>query len=84
MRNSSLKGFLKKSPIKQNESISDSTYRGNVKEVTITPPKKETYNPGKGSEKSKGTLVDVTKRDVDMMTRGNALATLFTGRKAKS
>ena len=79
MRNTPLKGLLKKSPLRSNESVSDSTHRSNVKEITITPEK--TYNPGKGSDKDKGTLVDVTKRNMDKIIQGNALATLFTGRK---
>ena len=85
MRNSPLRAFA--SPIKKepSESISDSTRgRHNIRPIEIVKKKKETYNPGKGSEKSKGTLIDTDKRNLNRDIQGNPLATIFAGRKKKA
>ena len=85
MRNSPLRAFAKKSPYRDNGSVSDSVNRApHVREVKVLPKKKETYNPGKGSEKQKGTLIDTDKRNLNRAMQNNPLATIFAGRKTKS
>ena len=86
MRNSPLRAFVKKSPYRDNRSVSDSVSgrTPHVRELKIVPKKKETYNPGKGSEKQKGKLIDTNKRNINRAIQGNPLATIFTGRKTKS
>ena len=77
MRNTPLKAFAKKSPIKQNESISDSTYRGNVREVTIEPPEKR--KPGV-VQQNPGTIYSKSDQQLKALQQTNPLATLFLGR----
>ena len=74
MRNSPLKAFA--SPLKQNESVSDSVGRGNVnKEIKIIPKKKK--GPPPPSPKP-GKLIDTDKRNRDRVMKGNPIASLFS------
>ena len=43
----------------------------------------ERYNPGAGSELSKGTLRDKDAEQLQAMQQANPIVTLFTGRKSK-
>ena len=78
MRNSPLKAFV--TPLKQNESISDSVNRPKGQEITILPEKKETYNPGKDAPKP-GKIYDKKVQQLEDMQQANPLARLFTGIK---
>ena len=80
MRNSPLKAFV--TPLKQNESISDSVNRPKGQEITILPEKKETYNPGKDAPKP-GKIYSKSDQQLKALQQSNPLATLFTRRKPK-
>ena len=94
MRNTPLRGFMKKSPLKQNTSVSDSANRGNVnaENIKILPNKSQKHkdfdalatSQKNNQNKPTAKVVDTTKRNINRMTQGNALASLFTGRKTKS
>ena len=89
-------GPRKKSPAKQNASVSDSANRGNVntENIKILPKdnksqKQKDFEDLATSQKNnqnapKATVVDTTKRSINRMIQGNALASLFTGRTTKS
>tara|TARA_R110000824_G_scaffold2905_3_gene13201 strand:+ start:727 stop:969 length:243 start_codon:yes stop_codon:yes gene_type:complete len=78
MRNSPLKAFV--TPLKQNESVSDSVNRPKGQEITILPKKKETYNPGKNAPKP-GKIYSKSDQQLKAMQQTNPLARLFTGIK---
>lgn len=96
MRNTPLRGFMKKSPLKQNTSVSDSANRGNIhtKNIKVIPnnnksQKQKDFEALAASQKNnqnapKATVVDTTKRNINRITQSNALTSLFTGRKTKS
>ena len=90
MRNVTLKGFLKKSPLKQElpQIVSDSSRRGLVsqqKPIEIISEKKKTdlsaHAKGFGG---KTKIFDTTKRNVSRVIQANPIATLLAGRKTKS
>ena len=84
MRNKPLKGMMNmSSPLRQNESTSDSiTGRiPTVREVKVVPA--ETYNPGKDAP-GPGKVYSKSDQQLKAMQQGNPIATLFTGRKTKT
>ena len=84
MRNSPLRAFVKKSPMTDNPSVSDSVSRGNIKtNIKIIEKKKETYNPGKDAP-GPGKVYNPDKKRVSAAIQANPLATLFAGRNPKS
>jgi hypothetical protein len=84
MRNTPLRAFAKKSPYRDNGSVSDSVSgrTPHVREVKILPKKRETYNPGKDQPKP-GKIYDPGKERLNAMIQSNPIATIFAGRKAK-
>lgn len=84
MRNTPLKAFAKKSPIEQNESISDSTHRGNVREVKVLSKEEITANNRKTADKGQqgGSGIVYSKSDEQLkhIKRSNPLTTLIFGR----
>ena len=85
MRNTPLRAFAKKSPVRRaTEAVVESTATPKVQPVKIKPEKTETYNPGKDAPKDPGKIYDKTAQQRKAIQQANPLATLFTGRKTKS
>ena len=81
MRNTPLKAFAKRSPVRQIEAVAESTSTPKVREVKIVPKKKK--KPGV-KPADPGIIYDPGKKRLDAAIQANPLATIFTGRKTKS
>ena len=97
-RTNALPGLRRKNGPTSNPSVSDSASRGNivVPTVKILPKKtnksqkqldfealQRAHNNGVHNQEN-SKVFSTTKRNINRMVQGNALASLFTGRKTKS